>query len=273
MDIIFSTIFIFIDVFLWKYTEYLKQEIEDNEDDDDPEVQKYVKNLKIVTILEPVLMAIIAIPVIAWGIIPLLELLFGELIASLTQFIRKYGGYIFLASCGVYWLKNYKPKASEDNDDDNDPVKVEYAKQEAGELHEDLGELIFNAVLDTSENVPFKQPRDAASIETGRETPYSVDGIMAVHQYIVDIDKSLNRSSEDFAVRQLQRHVNQRGKRYPQLCRDGLAPVIYDIKNHGDYVLVEVVLYSEKYKKKIEARRKARIARQKMMGDSYDQDY
>ena len=75
------------------------------------------------------------------------------------------------------------------------------------------------------------------------------------------------------ALRELQRHINQRSKRHPLLLRDGHAPVVYDMKDNGPYVVFEVVLYSENYKGKIEARRKARIARQQKQGDINDQDF
>ena len=45
------------------------------------------------------------------------------------------------------------------------------------------------------------------------------------------------------------------------------------MKDNGPYVVFEFVLYSENYKGKIEARRKARIARQQKQGDINDQDF
>lgn len=274
IDIIFSIIFIGVDIFLWKYAQYLKQGIADNKDDDDPEVQKQVKIAKALTIIIPVVMVVVAIPVITWGIIPLLTLLFGGLIASVTKFLREYGGYIVIVSLIVYYLNNRKPKTDENNNDDNNPVEVEYNEQEAEALHDDIAELTYNAIINT-DAVDFKKPRNVDSIEAGTETPFVMDGIMAKHRFWADLNlTSVNvKFNEDFAVQQLQRHMNQQAKRYPQLYRDGRPPIIFDIKNNGDFVVIEVVLYSEKYKSKIEARRKARIARQQMMGDSYDRDF
>lgn len=206
-------------------------------------------------------------------VLPLLDALLTALLGTASNLFDKYGGLAIIIFFGVVWWKKRQPQPTTVNNGENDPVEVEYAEQEAAELHDDLGELFFNSVVDTSENTPLKRPRDTASIETGREKPYNMDGIMAVHQFSVDTGTPLDKASEDLVMRELQRHTNQRAKRYKHLCKDGLAPIIYDVKNNGNFIIVEVVLYSEKYKDKIEARRKARIARQQNTGDSYDRDF
>lgn len=198
---------------------------------------------------------------------------FDAAASNLFDLLDKFIPYAVLGGIGWGLWKKYCPKPAPVDDSGDDPVDVEYAEQEAAELHEDLGELVFNAVVDTSENTPLKRPRDTASIETGREKPYTMDGTMAIHQFSVDMDTPLDKAGEDIVVRELQRHTNQRGKRYPQLRRDGLAPIIYDVKNNGDFIIVEVVLYSEKYKGKIRARREARIARKQKMADTNDKDF
>lgn len=205
--------------------------------------------------------------------LPLLDALLSALLGTASSLFNRYGGFAIIIGCIVAYWKSRHPEPPVVGTGDDDPVEVEYAEQEAAELHNDLGELVYNAVVDTSENTPLKRPRDAAGIETGRDKPYSMDGIMAVHQYSVDVDTPLDKASGDLIMRELQRHTNQRGKRYPQLCRDGLPPIIYDVKNNGNFIIVEVVLYSEKYKRKIEDRRKARIARQQRQGDIFDSDF
>lgn len=135
--------------------------------------------------------------------LPLLDALLTALLGTAYNLFDKYGGLVLIAAVGVAWWKNRQPQPIIVNNGEDDPVEVEYAKQEAEELHDDLGELLFNAVVDTSENTPLKRPRDTASIETGREKPYTMEGMMAVHQYSVDTDTPLNRASEDLVVREL----------------------------------------------------------------------
>lgn len=199
---------------------------------------------------------------------------FDAATSTLFELLDKIIPYAVLGGIAVYWYKNKHPHPAVVDTGENTPVDVEYAEQEAAELHEDLAELVFNAVIDASENTPLKRPRDPDSIETSREKPYTMDGIMAVRQFSMDTDTPLDKAGEDLVLRELQRHMNQRGKRYPHLRRDGLAPIIFDLKNNGNFVIVEVVLYSERYKDKIEARRKARIARKQARPLPYtDPDY
>lgn len=198
---------------------------------------------------------------------------FSTAVSAFFTFLDNLIPWAVLVGIGVAWWKSAHPKSPIVDAGAVNPVEVEYAAQEAEEAHGDLAELTYNAVVDTSENTPLTRPRDALSIETGREKPYYMDGIMAVHQFSVDVSAPLKKADEDLVIRELQRHTNQRGKRYSALLRDGHAPIILDVKNSGNFVTVEVILYSDKYKDKIEARRKARIARQQNQGDTYDRDF
>lgn len=198
---------------------------------------------------------------------------FDTAVSNLFDLLDKIIPWAVLGGIGWGLWKKYRPKPAPVDDSGDDPVDVEYAEQEAAELHEEVCELTYEAAADTSENTPLKRSQGSAGIETGREKPYTMDGTMAIHQFSVDTDTPLDKAGEDLVLRELQRHMNQRGKRYPHLCREGRAPIIFDLKNNGNFVIIEVVLYSGKYKGKIEARRKARIARQQQTGDTYDQDF
>lgn len=136
------------------------------------------------------------------------------------------------------------------------------AEQEANEIHEDLLTLMYNVVAETSEHTPIARPRDVYSIETSREKQYWMDGSMAVHQFEVDCDTKMDRDTRDKLIRELQRHTNQQSRRYPGLVRDGHPPIVYDIKPNGNFLLLEIVLYSANQIKKIEARKRVRIERQ-----------
>ena len=195
---------------------------------------------------------------------------FDAAVSNLFDLLDKFIPYAVLGGIAVYWYKNKHPHPAPVDDDS---VELEAAEAEADELHDDLGGLVFEAVVDASENIPLKRPRDPAGIETGRDKPYRMDGIMAIHQFNVDTSGPLSMSDREFIMDDLQRHINQRGKAYPQLCRDGYAPIIRNVKDNGNFVMVEVVLYSERYKGKIKARRKARIAHKQKMANTNDKDF
>lgn len=73
---------------------------------------------------------------------------------------------------------------------------------------------------------------------------------------------TLDLSKLDSLFRDVQRRVNKHAHRYPLLIRDGHPPVLFDIKDNGNFLLLEVVLYADSYSGKIEARKRARIERQ-----------
>lgn len=267
-DFFFAALWALLAAGFHRLTKWLKEQIERDSTITDKEA-KFCRYGLLVLRLLVLFAAVCCVGTIA---LPLLDALLAALLGTASDLFNKYGGLLLLVVVAILLRKNRQTKADGPDDGEVDPVEVELSKQEADELHDDIAELIFNAIIDT-ETVEFKKPRSKDSIAAGKETPFVMDGIMAVHRFWVDINSSSVKFNEDFAVRQLQRHTNQQGKRYPQLYRDGRAPIIFDIKNNGDFAVIEVVLYSEKYKNKIEARRKARIARQQMMGDSHDRDF
>ena len=154
-----------------------------------------------------------------------------------------------------------------------DSVDEEIALQEAVEIHEELRTLVYNAAVNTSETTPIRRVRDEFSIETSREKPFRMDGVMAVHQFEIDYDGTLDHSTLDFILREFQRCMNKHARRYPFLIREGRPPVAYDIKDTGGFLILEIVLYSEKYKDKLDTRKRARIAHRQKMADIYDRDF
>ena len=149
-----------------------------------------------------------------------------------------------------------------DDGSGTDSTAVELAEQEAQEVHDDLSVLVYNAVSEAAEYTPLQRPRDVYSIETSRDKPYRMDGTMAVHQFEADFSGTLDRSKLDSLFKDVQRRLNKHARRYPLLIRNGHPPVLFDIKDNGSFLLLEIVLYSENYSGKIEARRRARIERQ-----------
>ncbi len=143
-----------------------------------------------------------------------------------------------------------------------DSTTVELAEQEAQEVHEELRELVYNALAEAADYTPLQRPRDIYSIETSREKQHRMDGIMPIHQFEADFSGTLDRSKLDSLFRDVQRRMSKHARRYPGLVRDGHPPILYDIKDNGSFLLLEFVLYSENYSGKIEARKRARIERQ-----------
>lgn len=143
-----------------------------------------------------------------------------------------------------------------------DSTTVELAEQEAQEVHAELLLLVYNALAEAADYTPLQRPRDTYSIETSREKQYRMDGAMAVHQFEADYSGTLDRSKLDSLSRDIQRRIDKHARRYPLLMRDGRPPVLFDIKDNGNFLLLEVVLYADSYSGKIEARKRARIERQ-----------
>ncbi len=141
-------------------------------------------------------------------------------------------------------------------------TSIMLAEQEAEEVHEELGVLVYNALAEAADYTPLQRPRDVYSIETSREKQYRLDGAMAVHQFEADYSGTLDLSKLDSLFRDVQRRINKHARRYPGLVRDGHPPVLFDIKDNGNFLLLEVVLYADSYSGKIDARKRARIERQ-----------
>lgn len=177
---------------------------------------------------------------------------------------------VYIAGAGLYALLHPAESAQEDVNE----VDLIMAEEDAKEAHSELRSLAYHAVLDTSENTSLIRPRDEFSIESSREKPFYQDGpAVMVHQFEIDYTDALESSQLDNILRDLQRQFNKYAPRYPLLIREGHPPVVYDLKNTGNFLILEVILYSESAKDKIEARRRARINRQLKMGEIYDRDF
>ena len=155
----------------------------------------------------------------------------------------------------------------------DDEVDEVMAEQEAAENYDDMRNLVYNAIVSVAENAPIHRPRDEFTIETNREKPYRMDGDMAIYQFEVDYNGVLERSMFGSLLQEIQRYINKYGRRYPLLMWYGHPPVVFDLKDAGGFMILEIVLYSDRYKDKIDARKRARIARQQKAGDTYDRDF
>lgn len=177
---------------------------------------------------------------------------------------------VYLAGAGLYTLLHPTISTKEVNNE----IDLIIAEEDAKEAHSELRALAYHAVLDTSENTSLIRPRDEFSIESSREKPFYQDGsTVMVHQFEVDYNGALESNQLNNILRDLQRQFNKYAPRYPLLIREGHPPVVYDLKNTGNFLILEVILYSESAREKIEARRRARINRQLKIRDIYDRDF
>lgn len=194
-----------------------------------------------------------------------LGIAFSSAVSAFLAFLDKLIPYAVVSGIGYFWWREKHPKAPLVGDRVIAADDVEKAEQEAQDLHGDMGELAYNASVDVAK---VKQdlivcPDDLFGMETGRDKPYRMDEDMAIHQFILDTPTSpLTKDMENSIMQELQRHINQRSKRYPHLCRSGYAPIVYDVRDAGGFVTVEIVLYAEKYIDKVKARHSTHFGRQ-----------
>lgn len=199
------------------------------------------------------------------GILVLMVGILLFLVGVFVQFITKNMHLliigIFLAAALYSALSKFLGVNIDDGNGE-DSASIMLAEQEAEEVHKDLQELTYNVLSEAADYTPLQRPRDTYSIETSREKQYRMDGAMAVHQFEADYSGTLDRSKLDSLSRDIQRRIDKHARRYPLLMRGGRPPVLFDIKDNGNFLLLEVVLYADSYSGKIEARKRARIERQ-----------
>ena len=153
----------------------------------------------------------------------------------------------------------------------NPDTEVEIATID--QVHEDLTMCVCSALIDVSDNTPVRRPRDPQSIQTSRESQWRIEGGIAYHQFEVDTSNPLNAGVIAQFQEDLQKKVNRYAKAYPLLLRNGHAPFVYAVKNGGNYLLVEVVLQTERALPRIEQRRRELIKRRQRMADADDRDF
>lgn len=209
-------------------------------------------------------------------LLPLLEVLLSALMDKVYQLWDKFGGIAIIVACAIGYYKFKKEEKQLENSARVSPSPSEadkvYYEEEAHTLHGDLTELVYNAVLDIAETTPIIRPRDTNAIDT---TKIRQVGLMAVHQYMLDIstDQAVTEFVLNVIQNELNRHINVRSKNYKQLCPDSRPPEVFGVKNNGNFIIVEIVLYHDEYKDELKNRFKARYNRQQSMGNTYDRDF
>lgn len=157
------------------------------------------------------------------------------------------------------------------------PEELEQAKADAEMDYADVRSLIFNSILDTvlppESSIRIKPPRSENSIERNTEdgaAHFRMAGLTAIYQFEIDIEGKVTYAAREQMIFELQRYVTKYVSRYEYLNRQNRAPMVLDIKSCGNFVLVEVVLYSEAAKKMVDCAKSARYKRRQQPASDYD---
>ena len=181
--------------------------------------------------------------------------------------------WLIIPAIIVAFVIHHVKKADPIISDPYTEVEIQEIDQEADEVHEDLTMCVCSALIDVSDNAPVRRPRDPQSIQTSRESQWRIEGGIAYHQFEVDTSNPLNAGVIAQFQENLQKKVNRYAKAYVLLLRNGHAPFVYAVKNGGNYLLIEVVLQTDKALPKIEQRRRELIKRRQRMADADDRDF
>lgn len=188
--------------------------------------------------------------------------------------------WIILPILGAYTVVYYiSHRNTEPPEIPVNTVEEELLRQRALEQYETMLQLMYYAVNSAAKTTPLSSVHDLFDLKTGsakEEHFYIAKAGFPVFQFECDLDASIDKSTEDLIQRELQRAVNKQAERFPMLniAPDGRVPVeVLDIKDCTTHVLIETCLTSEVSIPTIDARRRARIERQRRYGNSNDYDF
>ena len=187
--------------------------------------------------------------------------------------------FVFIPVFVIYALYSWATMPNEEVTTDFNMVEEELIKQKASDLHDILGELMFDAITSVSSNTALKRPLDISDIQrsSASEGFYLYKNI-PIFQFECSADTALEKGEETIILRELQRSINRKIQRYPLLTSiesKGQMPVeVLDVRSLGGFVLIEVVINnSEESRALIEAKRRARIEREQKVNSLYDNDF
>lgn len=280
IDIFFSVIFIIGGVILWTNAKRMEVNIKEHECDNDPAVKRLVIINKVAVVVSYGAIIFIAIIVFTWGILPILEMLLGSIVASIEHFLSLYGGYFIIAGYGVYlWKKQQPQKPNVTDIAVAQNVEVEFARQRGLELQKFMLAFLYRIIVATRSTTNATPPNDEkgiAVISTSGMSFYMVGGVV-VYQAIVPINEDITEKVEDIIQDELQDAVPKYVNEFPELIdntRSGYPEVeILTVRGVGRKVIIDAVIASEKSIPLIKARRIARIERrdrQDREGDAGD---
>lgn len=162
-------------------------------------------------------------------------------------------------------------------------IDVELARQRGLELQPYAIGLMLRVLIAISAFTAICRPRTERDIEVrmGDDgASFYMKGSILVYQAEVEVEGEITPEVEDTIHRETQRYILKYVVDYPMLISPeagGHAPVeILGVKNCGNRVLIDFVFTTEKSIPMINARRRARLERQKRqerLGQYTDPDY
>lgn len=151
-----------------------------------------------------------------------------------------------------------------------DEVETALTEERALEQQDEVGNLTFSAVQGASATTPLIRPHDKYDIQPSKADGkyfYLYKGKIPVYQWEADLEVEIGQVQEDVIQRELQRNIIKNLPRFPMLlseeARGRAAVEVLDVKNLGGHVVIEVVLVNSASIPLVDARRRARIERQK----------
>ena len=201
-------------------------------------------------------------------VLPLLDAMLSALLGTAFDLFDRYGGLVIIAAVVFIWLKNRKPKQRIIIGGGND-VDIEMARQAALDMQSYALGLMLRVLVAISSFTPVIRPRSTHDIEvhsTDGASFYMKDDIV-VYQAEAEVEGEITPEVEDIIQREAQRYAQKYIVDYPMLISPeagGRAPVeVLGVKNCGSRVLIDYIFTSAKSFDLIDARRRARIERQK----------
>lgn len=200
--------------------------------------------------------------------LPLLDALLTALLGTASDLFNKYGGLALIVGAAVIWWKNRHPKQATAPTTVTD-VDIELARQAAMDMQGYALGFMLRVLIAISSFTPVIRPRNTHDIEV-RSTDgasFYMKGNIVIYQAEVEVEGEITPEVEDTIQREAQRYAQKYIADYSMLISPeagGRAPVeVLGVKNCGSRVLIDYVFTSAKSFDLIDARRRARVERQK----------
>lgn len=168
------------------------------------------------------------------------------------------------------------------SDTDSDDVEIELSRQRGLEMQVYAISFMLRVLIAVSSFTAVNRPRNERDIEvcnTDGASFYMKDKIV-VYQAEVEVEGEITPEVEESTRREIQRYALKYVVDYPMLISPetgGRAPVeILGVKNCGNRILIDYVFTSKDSIPMIDARRRARLERQKRrehIAQYIDEDY
>lgn len=263
-DFFFAALWALLAAGIHRFVEWMKTQVEQDDTISDREAKFYRYGLLVIR-----LMVYFAVACCVGTIVlPLLDALLTALVGTAADLVNRYGGIVIVIVFIVVLWKNYHPKKSIKLTGITG-VDIELARQAALDMQGHAMNLMLRVLIAISSFTPVIRPRDTHNIEvrsTDGASFYMKDDIV-IYQAEAEVEGEITPEVEDTIQREAHRYAQKYIADYPMLISPeagGHAPVeVLGVKNCGSRVIIDFVFTSAKSIDMINARRRARIERQK----------